>query len=148
MAKHGITSQRFATWFRPLSFGVAMLLGLALTITAWASDQITIEERQLSERNLTNYEFNASIRDMQAAIKKAFGYEWIHELSLESNSTVPKGPVESALQYREPRSYGRGKSAHPRGFLMKPGNEEDAYGSLVVYNASGYPRFISRTGSL
>lgn len=148
MAKHGITSQRFATWFRLSAFGAAMLLGLALTISARASDQITIEEHQLGERNPTNYEFNASIGDFQAAIKRAFGPEWTHELSLESNSTTPKGPMYSALEYRGASLLWKGQAdTLSREILTKPGNEEDAYlcgdgqcvGLSQVYFKDGQP---------
>jgi hypothetical protein len=148
MAKWEIRFQRFALSFRPSALGVALLLGLALTTSARGSDQVTIEERQLSERNPTNYELSASIGDVQAAIKRAFGYEWIHELRLQSNSTAPKGPMYSALETRGASLLWKGEGdSLTKDILTKPGNEKDAYlwgggrcvGLSQVYFKDGQP---------
>ena len=65
---------------------------------------------------------------MQAAIKRAFGYEWIHELSLQSNSTAPKGPIYGALEMRGASLLWKGeRDSLSKDILTKPGNEEDAY---------------------
>ena len=130
------------------SYVITLLSVLALNTSCCGLAQVVIEERQMVKMNPTNYEFNASVSDVQAAIKKAFGYEWLHELSLISNSPSIKGPLYTSLQMRGASLLWKGDGdTLTKEILTKPGNGKDAFlyggGSCVglsqVYFKDGKP---------
>ena len=127
---------------------IALLFGFLLSAPGCGSAQVALQERPLSERNPTNYEFNASVKDVQAAIKRDFSYQWLEELRLKNKNPAPTGPLYTALQMQGASLLWRGEGdSLSKKLLRQPGNEEDAYlyggGSCVglsqVYFKDGQP---------
>jgi hypothetical protein len=117
-----------ATMHRKTLGVIAVVFALARTLHASSRAQIALEERVLHERNPTNYQFNASVDEVKAAVKEAFGYKWANEMNLKSKTPVLKGPLYSALQTQGGHLFWKGEGdALSNNLLIKPGNENDAY---------------------
>jgi hypothetical protein len=81
----------------------------------------------LAKLNPTNYVFNASIVDVQAAIKKSLGEEWGRELR-RANSNSFDEPLYGALRMQGASLLWKGDGdTLSRGVLTQFGNEKDAY---------------------
>jgi hypothetical protein len=122
---------------------LGFLAGIALAFAGCGQPpvpQVAFQRRLPPHPNPTNYEFEASITDVKAAVQKACGDEWRKDLAGKSRGIVWKGGgdpqsrrfLTKALQQPEPRLFWKGDAdALAKGLLTKPGNEDDAY----VYNA-------------
>ena len=140
---------------------LGLVAGMALVFTSCGQQpvsEVTLQERLLPHLNPTNYEFDATIKDVKAAIKRACGDEWRKELAAKNRTTVWKGGGDShsqrlltrAMQEPVPRLFWKGDAdALTKNILTKPGNEDDAYlydadaaFESQVYFKDGQPLFF------
>ena len=117
--------------------------GIVLAFTSCAQQPVAVvsfQERLLPHMNPTNYEFDANVSEIKAAIKEACGVEWQKELAAKNRGLVWKGSgdahsrqlLSQALEEPTPRLFWKGDAdALTKGILTKPGNESDAY----LYNS-------------
>ena len=111
---------------RPL----ALFLGATLVCAGCGQRPVTLQQRLLSQQNPTNYEVDATVKDVKGAMKKAFD-KWFEEQAKNNRKRVWKG----------------GGDADAKRLLTKPENENDAYfyatdspvGESSVYFKDGQP---------
>jgi hypothetical protein len=104
--------------------------------------EVTLQARHLPHPNPTSYEFDASVREIKAAIAKTFEHAaWRKELAEKNRGVVWKlgGDERSErlmtqiLQNPEPWLYWKGDADElTNHVLTRPGNEDDAY----IYNGN------------
>jgi hypothetical protein len=121
-----------------------------------APTEVVLEQRQLTQPNLTRYEFNATLNEVKAAIEAARGKDWNAREAERRSHNVWKGwggPAAQhaftvALQLPPADLLWKGDGdALARGLLLKPENKNDAYlfgadtptGLSTVYSKGGYP---------
>jgi hypothetical protein len=137
---------------------LALFIGMALTFTGCGQQPagVTLQERLLPHPNPTNYEFEASISEVKAAIKKACGDKWRLAEAKKNRGRVWKGDGDAdakrlltmLLQLGPGSLFFKGDAdALAKGILTRPGNENDAYfygtdspvGESQVYFKDGQP---------
>src|SRR5258708_36618023 len=105
-----------------------LFVGLTWAMSVCGSEQVQFEEHLLSQRNPTNYEFNASVKDVQKAITNAFDIGWRRELSENDQSLTVDKSLRDSVWHRGASLLWKGDGdSLSKGRLARPGNEEDAY---------------------
>jgi|SRR5215469_11702024 len=121
-----VKTDRFTTHLR--SRGIMLLAALTIISSTCGRGQVLIQERKLLRQNPTNFEFRASIPEVQSAIRKAFNSKWRRELNLRSKTATAKGPLYRPLQLQGASLIWKGDADTLTGDILRmAGNEDDAY---------------------
>jgi hypothetical protein len=118
---------------------LALFFGLAVVFSGCMQHEITevtVQEKQLPHDNPTSYDYQATIGDVQSAVKMAYGDKWREEEFQKNQGRLWEGPgdarakksLSEALQQSGADLLWKGDAgALSENVFNKPDNENDAY---------------------